>query len=93
MTIQEIPAGAMDYAEKVCKSIVEATKHLFAIFFRREHNVVIIAVMHHEDGTKGFIVMSDVDDKQQMVDIMRHATNKAVDGSMIDGDDFNEPKH
>lgn len=93
MDVPEIPAGAMGYAERVCKSIFEATKHLFSIFFRRENNVVIIAVLTHEDGTKGFIVMSDYEDKQEMANVMHAAANKSVDGTMIDSDDFKEPKH
>lgn len=91
--IEEVPEGAMEYAEQVCKSIVETTRKLFSLFFRSDHNVVIIAVRTHADGTKGFIVMSDLQEKQEMVNIMHEAARKAVDGTMIDGDDLKEPRH
>lgn len=93
MTIPEIPAGTMEYAERVSESIVKANRNLFNLFFHQEHNVVVIATRPNEDGTNSYIVMSNYDDKQEMVAVMHEAARKSVDGSMIDGADFKEPKH
>ena len=91
--IPEIPAGTFEYAEKVSHALLAATKRMFDMAFGGENNIVLVAARKNEDGTESFVVISDYDEKSEMVRIMREAARRAIDGSMLDPDDFKEPKH
>lgn len=86
-------AEAMEYAESASKAILEAVGRLFGFAFGGDHKLVVISVKKDRDGNDAFMVVSDYDSKDEMVRIMNEAARKSVDGSMIDGDDFKEPKH
>lgn len=89
----EIPPGSIEYVEKVSTALLSTIKPMFDMAFGGENKIVLVAARVNEDGTDSFVVISDYDEKPEMVRVMREAARRAIDGSMIDPDDFKELKH
>lgn len=89
----EIPAGALEYVEKVTKAILVTVGRMFAMALGSDYKLVIIAVQKDDKGKDALCVVSDFEDKHEMTRIMREAAVRAMDGSMVDNDEAREPKH